>query len=120
MAKETVWRIPLGDRDSLGNSDFPGNPGSPGEVCTVTYTLHRLTGRMTVTVNGDAFTLPAGPLSLRAARREPFRIVSPDGEAEQAVLAVDRQGRATLWFRGAEVAAEDHGARLVVELGIRK
>ena len=114
MAKEIIWRIPLGDMDSLGNSD------SPGEICTVTYTLHRLTGRMTVTVNGDAFTLPAGPLSLRAARREPFRIVSPDGEAEQAVLSVDRQGRATLWFRGAEVPAEDHGARLVVELGIRK
>ena len=114
MAKEIIWRIPLGDMDSLGNSD------SPGEICTVTYTLHRLTGRMTVTVNGDAFTLPAGPLSLRAARREPFRIVSPDGEAEQAVLAVDRQGRATLWFRGEAVPAEDQGVRFVVELGIRK
>ncbi len=70
---------------------------------TVSYTLRTFTGRMTVTVNGDRFTLSAGPLSLRAARREPFRLVGPDGEAEQAVLVVDRRGDATLLFRGKAV-----------------
>ena len=73
---------------------------------TVTYTLRRLSGRMTVTLNGEAFDLSAGPLSLRAARREPFRIVDPDGVAEQAVLTVDGRGRAALLFRGKEIPQE--------------
>lgn len=72
---------------------------------TVSYQLRLLTGRMTVTVDGDSFTLSAGPFSLRAARREPFRLVGADGEAEQAVLVVDRRGNATLLFRGKAVEA---------------
>jgi hypothetical protein len=60
MAKEIIWRIPLGDTDSLGNSD------SPGDVCTVTYTLHRLTGRMTVTVNGEDCELVPSVLEPKA------------------------------------------------------
>ncbi len=70
---------------------------------TVTYTLTRLRGYMTVTVDGDTFTLPAGLFARRAARREPFRLVGADGEAEQAILVVDRKGRATLLFRAAAV-----------------
>ncbi len=66
---------------------------------TVTYALNRITGRTRVSVDGDAFTLSAGFLSLKAARREPFRIVGADGEAEQAVLVVDKKGRASLLFR---------------------
>ena len=83
MAKTITWRIQTEDA-----------------VHTVTYSLRRLSGRMTVTLNGEAFALSAGPLSLRAARREPFRIVSPHGEAEQAILSVDRRGKPTLLFRG--------------------
>ncbi len=71
---------------------------------TVTYTLALLSGRMTVTVDGDTFVLSAGFLSLRAARREPFRLVSPDGEPEQAILVVDKKGRPALLFRAREVA----------------
>ena len=86
---ETIWRISDGDITH-----------------TVTYSLHKLTGRMTVTLDGDEFTLSAGFLSLKAARREPFRIVGADGEAEQAILAVDKKGKATLIFRAKEVAPE--------------
>ncbi len=74
---------------------------------TVTYTLSRLRGRMTVTVNDDSFTLPAGFLGLSAARREPFRLVGADGEAEQAVLTVDKGGHATLLFRAKRVEPAD-------------
>lgn len=66
---------------------------------TVTYTLSRFTGRMLVTVNGDEYRLSAGFLSLHAARRETFRLVGEDGEAEQAILVVDKHGNATLLFR---------------------
>ena len=89
MAKTTVWCIP---------AEEPTH--------TVTYSLNRFTGKMTVTLDGDEFTLSAGFLSLKAARREPFRIVDEEGEAEQAILVVDQKGRATLLFRAKEVAAE--------------
>ncbi len=74
---------------------------------TVSYTLSRLTGRMTVTVDGDAFTLSAGLFALKAARREPFRLVGADGEAEQAVLVVDKKGRATLLFRARAIEPQE-------------
>ena len=99
MAKQFIWHIQTEDAEH-----------------TVTYTLHKLTGRMTVTLDGDAFELSAGPLSLGAARREPFRIVGPDGEAEQAILAVDKQGKPTLLFRAQEVPFEEKTAGVVVEL----
>lgn len=89
MAKTTTWRIP-----------------TEGGEHIITYSLKKLTGRMTVTLDGDEFILPAGFLSLKAARREPFRIVDGDGEAEQAVLMVDKKGKATLLFRAKEVAGE--------------
>ncbi len=89
MAKTTTWRIATEDSEHI-----------------ITYSLNKFTGRMTVTLDGDEFALSAGFLSLGAARREPFRIVGADGEAEQAVLVVDKRGRASLWFRAKEVQAE--------------
>ena len=89
MAKITTWRIPTEDAEH-----------------TVTYSLNKFTGRMTLTLDGDEFHLSAGFLSLKAARREPFRIVGADGEAEQAVLVVDKKGKASLIYRAKEVAEE--------------
>ena len=103
MAKTTTWRIP-----------------TEGCEHTITYSLNKFSGRMTVTLDGEAFELSAGPLSLGAARREPFRIVGPDGEAEQAILAVDKQGTPTLLFRAEEVPAEVKTEGVVVEIGLKK
>ena len=89
MAKTTVWRIPAEE-----------------PVHTVTYSLNKFTGKMTVTLDGDEFALSAGFLSLKAARREPFRVVDAEGEAEQAILVVDKKGNAKLLFRAKEVLAE--------------
>ena len=89
MAKITTWRIP---------AEAPTH--------TVTYSLNKFTGKMTVTLDGDEYTLSAGFLSLKAARREPFRIVDEEGEAEQAILVVDKKGRASLLFRAKEVVSE--------------
>ena len=89
MAKTTVWRIPAEE-----------------PVHTVTYSLNKFMGKMTVTLDGDEFILSAGLLSLKAARREPFRIVDEEGEAEQAILVVDQKGLASLLFRAKEVAPE--------------
>jgi hypothetical protein len=89
MAKTTIWRI-----------------SAAGKQHIIAYSLNKFTGRMTVTLDEDVFVLSAGFLSLKAARREPFRIVDDDGEAEQAVLVVDRQGRASLIFQAKEVVAE--------------
>ena len=90
MAKKTVWQIQTEDIQH-----------------TVTYTLHKFTGRMTVTLDEDEFHLSAGFLSLKAARREPFRIVGADGEAEQAILAVNKKGQAKLLFRAKEVQRKE-------------
>ena len=65
---------------------------------TVDYTFARLRGKVTVTIDGDSFDLPAGFLGLKVARREIFRL----GD-EQAVLAVDKKGNAELIFRGENV-----------------
>ena len=89
MAKTITWRIPV---------DAPTH--------TVTYSLNKFTGKMTVTLDGDEFALSAGFLSLKAARREPVRIVDEEGEAEQAILSVDKRGRAKLIFRAKEVKPE--------------
>ena len=69
--------------------------GQGTETHRVVYTFSRLRGRITVSIDGDAFELPAGFLGLCAARREIFRL-----GAEQAVLAVDRRGHASLILRG--------------------
>jgi hypothetical protein len=65
------------------------------ETHRVSYAFSRLRGCITVSIDGDSFALPAGFLGLRAARRERFRL-----GAEQAVLAVDRGGHASLILRG--------------------
>ena len=89
MTKITTWRIATETAEH-----------------TVTYSLHKFTGKMTVTLDGDEYLLSAGFLSLKAARREPFRIVDGDGEVEQAILAVDKKGKASLLFRAKTVASE--------------
>ena len=68
----------------------------------VTYQFARLKGKMTVTIDGDGFDLPAGFLGMKASKREIFRL----GD-EQAVLVVDQKGRAKLLFRGEVVAPQD-------------
>lgn len=65
----------------------------------VIYRFSRLAGRITVAIDGEAFDLPAGLLGLRAARREIFRL----GD-EQAVLVVEKGGRASLLLRGEALA----------------
>ena len=89
MARITTWRIATETAEHV-----------------VTYSLNKFTGKMTVTLDGDEFALSAGFLSLKAARREPFRIVDSDGEAEQAILVVDKKGRASLLFRAKTVESE--------------
>ena len=64
----------------------------------VSYAFVRLKGKITVTIDGESFDLPAGFLGLGAAKREIFRL----GD-EQAVLAVDKKGDAQLLFQGAAV-----------------
>lgn len=73
----------------------------PMEKHTVSCVFRRLTGRITVTIDGEDFRLPAGFLGLGAAKREIFRL----GD-EQAVLAVEKSGRAQLIFRGETVEPE--------------
>lgn len=65
---------------------------------TVSYTFARAKGRITVTIDGESFDLPAGFLGIKVARREIFRL----GD-EQAILAVDKKGEAELIFRGERV-----------------
>ena len=89
MAKITTWKITTETAEH-----------------TVTYSLNKFTGKMTVSLDGEVFDLSAGFLSLKAARREPFRIVDGDGEAEQAVLTVDKKGRASLLFRAKIIEPE--------------
>ena len=67
----------------------------------VDYAFSRLKGKITVTIDGDVFDLPAGFLGLHPARRDIFRL----GD-EQAVLVVDGKGRAKLLFRAAELTPE--------------
>ena len=67
----------------------------------VEYAFSHMRGKITVTIDGDAFELPAGFLGSHPARREIFRL----GD-EQAVLVVDGKGHAKLLFRAAEVTPE--------------
>lgn len=61
----------------------------------ITYTFSRLRGRMTVSIDGETFSLPAGFLGCKAARREIFRL----GD-EQAILSVDGAGKPSLLVHG--------------------
>ena len=64
----------------------------------VTCAFSRFLGRLVITIDGDAFTMPCGPFGCKAARREPFRL----GEY-QAILDVDSHGCATLIVDGETV-----------------
>lgn len=68
------------------------------ETHVVSYMFARLRGKITVTIDGESFDLPAGFFGLGAAKREIFRL----GD-EQAVLVVDKKGSAQLLFQGATV-----------------
>lgn len=74
------------------------NIRTEGASHSVTYAFSRLRGKITVTIDGDSFDLPAGFLGIHPSRREIFRL----GD-EQAVLVVDGKGRASLLFRAAVV-----------------
>ena len=78
MSRKQVWKVTV---DS--------------EEHTVESVFARAKGRMTVTIDGDSFDIPCGFLGCKVARREPFRL----GDY-QAILAVDRHGRATLIVDG--------------------
>lgn len=87
--RKFVWNAVIEDADT------------PRETHTVLCVFRRLTGRITVTIDGEDFRLPAGFLGLAAARREIFRL----GD-EQAVLVVEKSGKAQLIFRGETVVPE--------------
>ena len=71
------------------------------ETHEVSYQFARMKGKITVTIDGDSFDLPAGFLGLSPQKREIFRL----GD-EQAVLVVDKKGGATLLFRGQPVSPD--------------
>lgn len=95
MSQSTAWRVTTDAMSCL--TDEHTLPER--EEHEITYRFSRLKGRITVSIDGDSFDLPAGPLGMKAARREIFRL----GD-EQAVLAVDRMGHAQLIVGGRTVA----------------
>lgn len=64
-------------------------------VHTVAYTCKPFTGKMTVTVDGEAFALKSKFLFFGLARREAFRV----GDT-QALLVVGKGGRAQVLIKG--------------------
>ncbi len=89
-----MWKV------STDAASYDAAPDAPAakETHTVTCDFSRLKGRITVTIDGDSFDLPAGLFGLKAARREIFRL----GD-EQAVLVVDGGGNAALLLGGEKV-----------------
>lgn len=71
MAKIQRWEIPL-----------------DGETHHITYKRRALSRKVCMEIDGESFTLP------RTQREEIFRL----GD-EQAILCVDRKGRATIRLR---------------------
>ena len=61
----------------------------------VSYTCRPLIGKMTVSIDGEEFTLKSKFLSIGLARREAFRV----GDI-QALLAVGKSGRAQVLIKG--------------------
>ena len=82
MSKKQAWSVTLDEENH-----------------EVAYAFSRAKGRMTVTIDGEAFDMPCGLFGCKAARREPFRL----GDY-QAILAVEKNGRATLIVDGETVA----------------
>lgn len=85
------WKVP-----ETGENDTDECP-----IHTVTCALSRLRGKLFVTVDGEAYDLPAGLLGLSAARREMLQV----GEMK-ALLVLTRAGNASLIVEGNTVEAE--------------
>ena len=69
-----------------------------GECCTVEYKYSRLTGKTELVVDGFSFTVKGKPFGIGVARREPIMICGA-----QAMLDVDKGGRAKIILRDGEV-----------------
>ena len=83
MSKKQVWNVTLDE-----------------ERHEVMCEFSRAKGRITVTIDGESFDIPCGLFGCKAKRREPFRL----GD-DQAILAVDGHGHATLIVDG-EIVTE--------------
>ena len=68
------------------------------ESCEVEYKYSRLTGKTELCVDGFSFTVKGKPLCIGVARREPIMICGA-----QAMLDVDKSGRAKIVLRDGEV-----------------
>lgn len=77
------------------NVDIDGNSVS------VEYACSRLTGKTILTVDGDSFTVRGKPFGIGLERRETILVGS-----SQAVLEVDKKGRARLVCRDGEVTEQ--------------
>ena len=68
------------------------------ESCEVEYKYSRLTGKTELSVDGFSFTVKGKPLCIGVARREPIMVCGT-----QAMLDVDKSGRAKIVLRDGEV-----------------
>ena len=68
------------------------------ESCEVEYKYSRLTGKTELSVDGFSFTVKGKPLGIGVARREPIMLCGA-----QAMLDVDKSGRARIVLRDGEV-----------------
>lgn len=75
--------------------------GSDGVEHTLSVSFSRIKGKVSVTLDGEDFTLPAGFLGLAVARREMLLV----GE-DKALLVLDKAGNATLTVEGKQVEPE--------------
>ena len=70
-------------------------------VHDVSYTCRPLIGKMTVSIDGEEFTLKSKFLFIGLARREAFRV----GDI-QALLAVGKSGRAQVLIKGKPIGED--------------
>lgn len=75
--------------------------GSDGVEHTLSVSFSRIKGKVSVTLDGEDYTLPAGFLGLTVARREMLLV----GE-DKALLVLDKAGNATLTVEGKQVEPE--------------
>ena len=68
------------------------------ETHTVEYSYSFFTGRSILRVDGDSFSVRGNPFKIKIARRELILV----GEA-QAILDIDKNGKATLILKDAQV-----------------
>ena len=69
-----------------------------GETAEVSYKYSRLTGKTELCVDGVSFTVKGKPFGIGVCRREPIMVCGA-----QAMLDVDKSGRAKLVLRDGEV-----------------